>query len=270
MKKLYLLMTLFGFVGLAYTQAWFPLSFPLSVGGSSVTDNSRPALFHNPALGASSRLPYLYAEYESRYGITELASKGLRFAYPFSHFATTVDFRYSGFSAYHEMIGGVGFSRNFSNKFCMGLQLMMEARYSVESDRYYFALYPHWGLTVPLTDHLLLGVAVMNPFQSTINYDSGKRSLPSVYSLGLKYMYTEELCWRLQADQEISNQLRWGTAFEFEMLQSVKVQMGVHYNDFFVPELGVGFQLNKLQFDVVATLHPQLGTTLAGGLSYFL
>jgi len=267
MKKMYLLMTLLGLVSLAYTQAWFPLSYPLSVGGTSVTDNYRPALFQNPAIGASSGVPYLYVAYESRYDITELASKGLRFAYPFSHFSTVVDFSYSGFSAYHEMIGGIGFSRNFSNKFSMGLQLMMEARYSVESDRYYLALYPHWGLTIPISGQLLLGVSAMNPFQATMNYESGKRSLPSVYSLGLKIQFTEQLCWRLQADQEISNRLRWGTGIEFSWLQRVSVQIGAHYNNFFVPALGGGFTLNNLQFDLVASLHPMLGTTLAGGLS---
>jgi hypothetical protein len=263
-------MTLFGFISPCYTQAWFPLSFPLSAGGTSATDTSRPALFQNPALPSYASVPYLYTEYESRYGITELASKGLRFAYPFSHFTTTLDFRYTGFSAYHEMIGGLGFSRNFGTKFSMGLQLMVESRYSVESNRYYLALYPHWGLTVPLSDILMLGVVVMNPFQSTMKYNSEKRRLPSVYSLGLNYKFTDELCWRLQADQEISNQLRWGTAFEFEMLQCIRVQTGVHYNDFFVPELGLGFKLKKLQFDLVTTLHPQLGITLAGGLSFLL
>ena len=270
MKKLYLLMTLFGLILPGYTQAWFPLSFPLSAGGTSTTDTSRPELFQNPALVAYSVVPYLYTEYESRYGITELASKGLRFAYPFSHFTTSLDFRYTGFSAYHEMIGGLGFSRNFGTKFNMGLQLMVDVRYSVESNRYYPALYPHCGLTVPISDQLLLGVAVMNPFQSTMKYDSGERRLPSVYSLGLNYTFTDELCWRLQADQEISSKLRWGTAFEFEMLHGVRVQTGVHYSDFFVPELGFGFRLKKLQFDLVTTLHPQLGITLAGGLSYLL
>lgn len=268
MRKLYLVTTLSGFVAIACSQSWFPLSHPLSIGGTSVTDIHRPGVFTNPAHAVNFANPLLFAVYDNRYGITELASKGLRFSYPFTHFSSSLDVRYSGFGSYHELLGGLSFARNFGGKFSMGLQFIVESRYAVESDRYYSALYPQLGITVPLSETLLLGVSVINPFATAMLYESETRSLASVYSVGVRMRFSESVCWRLQADQEISNRLRWGTAFEFDLLDKITVQAGVQHLDFFVPALGVGFAFSNLQFDLVSSLHPFLGPTAAGGLSY--
>lgn len=267
MKKL-LLMALFGSLKLVYTQSWFPLSQPLSVSGTSVTDEHRRGLFQNPALLANTTHPLLFAEYDSRYGITELSSKGLQFSYPFSHFTVSADFRYSGFSAYHEMLAGLAFSRIFGDRFSMGLQFILDSRYAIETDRYYTTFYPQLGLTLPLSDNLLLGFSVTNPFMVKMKFETETRSLPSVYSLGLKLGLSESVNWRIQADQEISNQLRVGTAVDFNIIQKIGLQAGVQYIGYFVPAIGAGFYTKSMRYELTTTLHPLLGLTVAGGISY--
>lgn len=270
MKNQLSLTLLLGFSLGVHAQSWFPLSHALSVGGTSVTDTHRTLLFQNPALISYARGSILSAEYESRYAITELDSKGLQFSYPFSHFTVSADVRYSGFETYHELLTGIGFSRDFGGKFGMGLQLIAESRYSVESDRYYTALYPHLGLYVPLSESLFIGFSIYNPFVMQLKYESGSRQLASVYSAGLKLLFSETVEWRLQADQEISNRLRLGTAIELTMNKQFSVQTGLSYHHFFVPSLGVGWYWKRLQFNLTSSLHPLLGVTLASGLSYQL
>lgn len=268
MRKLYLFMILLGSVAPLSAQSWFSLTQPLSLAGTSATDNRRQGLFQNPALAAGLASPLLYAEYERRYDITELASKGLRFSYPFSHFTSSIDLRYSGFSAYHEILTGLGFARDFGGKFSLGLQFILDTRYAVESDAYYSSFYPQIGLCVPLTPNLLLAVTVINPYLVQIKYETDVRSLPSVYSMGLKLRISDAVDWRLQADQEISNKLRWGTAIDCSWFSSILLQVGVQYSGFFVPGLGAGFRYRKMQFDLTTGLHPLLGLTIAGGVSY--
>jgi len=270
MKNNFYLTLFLGCTLFANAQSWFPLSQPLSVGGTSVTDTHRVQLFQNPALTSYVTRPQLGVEYESRYAITELDSKGLHFSYPFSHFTMAADIRYSGFDAYHEILTGIGFSRNFGGKFAMGLQLIADSRYSVESDRYYTAFYPQLGLHVPVSSTLFLGFSAYNPFLMLIHYESGDRPIASVYSVGMKLLFSEKVEWRLQADQEVSNRLRVGTAVELLLHEGFFVQTGVYFNHFFVPSLGVGTKWNRWSFNLVASLHPQLGLMLASGLSYKL
>ena len=268
MKNFLLLTALSGLFQVLYSQSWFPLSHSLSAGGTSVTDTRRNSVFQNPALRSYKLSPQLAAEYEHRYAITELASKGLSFLYPFTHFTSSVDFRYSGFSAYHEMLAGIGFARNFGSKFSIGLQFITEARYAVEPDRYHLALFPQIGLAVPLSETLLIGITAYNPFIAAFHYESEVRDLPSVYSLGLSCRLAESVFWRPQADQEISNRLRSGTSVDFLLLEKIAVQAGVMYNDSFVPSLGLGFSGKNLLFDLTVAVHPLLGLSLAGGLTY--
>jgi hypothetical protein len=268
MKNLFFILILTGSCQLVASQSWFPLSHPLSTGGTPATDTRRPGLFVNPALHALMKQKQLYAEYESRYAITELSSKGLAFTYPFSHFTVTAEFRYSGFEAYHELLLGVAVARDFGGKFGMGLQLVSDSRYSVETDRYYTTFYPSLGLTVPLSPTLLLGISVFNPFSQKMNYTAGERTLPSVYSAGLRIMISESVHWRIQADKEISNSLRVGSAFDVSLYDAFFVQAGVSYLHYFVPALGAGYGLHRWRVDLTATLHPLLGLSVAGGMSY--
>jgi hypothetical protein len=268
MKTVFILAALLGSFLSSRAQAWFPLSHPLSVSGTAVTDTQRNGLFYNPALSSGLEHISLVMEYDSRYSITELAAKGLRFSYPFRDFVTSVDFRRAGFDAYHEMLSGISFSRVFGEKISAGLQFILDSKYAVENNRYYHAFYPQAGLTVLLTPALLLGFSVYNPFLVEMNYEMGKRSIPSVYSLGLKVKLSETVHFRIQADQEISNDLRWGTACDFLLVENISIQTGVHYHDFFVPAVGAGFSFKQLRFDLAVAIHPLLGLTVAGGLSY--
>lgn len=268
MKNLLIILILTGSCQLVASQSWFPLSHPLSTGGTPATDTRRPGLFANPALHALVRQKQVYAEYESRYAITELASKGLAFSYPFSHFTVTTQFRYSGFEAYHEVVSGVAVSRDFGGKFGMGLQLVSDSRYSVETDRYSTTFYPGLGITVPLSSTLLLGISAFNPFLQKMNFRVGERTLPSVYSAGLRILLSESVHWRIQADKEISNALRVGSAIDVSLYDRFFLQAGVSYLHYFVPALGFGFGLHRWRFDLAATLHPLLGISVASGMSY--
>lgn len=268
MKNSFSVALLLAFSLVVRSQNWFPLSYSLSVGGTQVTDTHRSVLFQNPALSSLLRHAQLGAEYESRYAITELDSKGLRFSYPFSHFTVTADVRYAGFDAYHELLTGIGFSRDFGGRFSMGLQLITESRYAVESDRYYTGFFPQLGLFVPLSSGVAIGFSAYNPFQAQLKYESESRPLPSVYSMGMKLQLSETVEWRIQADQEVSNRLRVGTAVELIFREKFFVQTGVSYHHFFVPSVGVGVEWNRLQFNLISSLHPILGLTIASGLFY--
>ena len=257
-----------GYTLAGYSQSWFPLSYSLSVGGTSVTDTHRTLLFQNPALISYTGSAQLNAEYESRYAITELDSKGLQFSLPFSHFTVSAAIRYSGFEVYHEILSGIGFARDFGGKFGMGLQLIADSRYSVETDRYYTAIYPQLGVYIPLSATLFLGCSVFNPFQMKMNYESESRQLASVYSVGTKLCITEKVEWRLQADQEVSNRMRVGTAIEMELNSRLYLQTGVSYQSFLIPALGAGFDKSRFRFNLTASLHPVLGVMVASALSY--
>lgn len=230
-----------------------------SVANASVADLDRWSAFVNPASIVSQTKPSLGFQYENRYLLTELSSKSLMIAYPTSLVDIGFSSSYFGYSLYNEVLVGLGFARNFADKFALGLQFNYQSAYFAPAGRYYGALFPQLGLSLRLSPTVRVGFSTFNPFQAVIKTDLSHKQLASVFSLGSSFQFSDHLSFRLQIDKELSSNYRFAGGIEYSMFGTLVFKLGAYDVGYLVPCIGLETNLKKMNISINTELHPLLG-----------
>jgi hypothetical protein len=268
MRKSVLLLFTFTFIFQIKSQITSILPSSISIANTSVADTKNWSVFGNPSNIGNIESLEVASQFENRFIIPELSTKSFQVALPTKLLNAGLSFSHFGYSQYHEMLIGIGFARNFSGKFAMGLQFNYYTAYSVATNSYSGAFLPQFGLSVKLSPNFNLGFQSFNPFQSNIQTDFITKRLPSIFSLGTEYSFTPELVWRTQIDKELSSNYRFATGFEYQMLEKFSVKLGAYGTDYLIPCLGVGFNVGRLGLNLNCELHPLLGLNTMAAINY--
>jgi hypothetical protein len=268
MKKIIILVLLLSVYQLVKSQISTVIPGSSSIANTSVADSKNWMAFDNPAMLGYVENAEIGTQFENRYLISELSTKSFQLAVPTKLLNAGLSFSHFGYSLYHEMMLGVGFARNFSDKFSIGLEFNYYAAFFAASNSYRGAFLPQIGLSTKLSTNFSLGFHAFNPFQTNIPTEFSTKKLPSIFSLGTEYFFSEELTWRTQIDKEISSNYRFATGFEYQMLQQLTVKLGAYGSDYLVPCFGVGFNGGRFAFNLNCELHPLLGLNTLAALKY--
>lgn len=243
---------------------------PFSVAQTSVSDSHHWTAFHNPAMLGQVDKSEVAIHYENRFQLSELSTKSVQAAFPNKLINTGFALSQFGYSLYQEILLGVGWGRNFSNKFSMGVQFNYFTSYFEASNTYRAALLVQFGLLAHLSPDFCLGFSCFNPFQSNINAEFVVQRLPSIFSIGAEYFFSQELVWRSQMDREVSSNYRFATGFEYSMIQPVIIKIGAYRSDYLVPCLGLGLNTGAFGLSFNTEMHPLLGLSPNLGLKYLI
>jgi hypothetical protein len=238
------------------------------VANSSVADISRWSSFVNPASLVSYENLSFGFQYENRYFIDELSTKSISIAYPTKFVDIGFSGSYFGYSAYNEIMIGLGFARNFSDKFNLGVQFNYQTAYFLELNQYYGALFPQIGLTVNLSPTFTLGFSTFNPFQTQIDTEMSSVQLASVFSIGCTYNFSNDLLMRFQLDKELSSTYRFAGGLEYTILELFVFKAGAYDNQYLVPCIGFEISLPKMNLNINTELHPLLGLINSCSLAF--
>jgi len=230
-----------------------------SIANTSVSDSKSWTAFNNPAMIGYVNKAEVGIQYENRFVLTELSTKNLSAALSTNYVNTGLSFSYFGYSQYHEMLFGLGFARNFSDKFAIGVQFNYLNAFFSASNNYKSAFFPQIGINICISPVFHLGFNTFNPFQTNISTEYITKRIPSIFSLGSEYFFSNELIWRVQIDKEISSNYRFATGFDYSMLDFLTVKLGAYANDYLVPCIGLGIKTGSFSFDLNGELHPLLG-----------
>lgn len=270
MKNLIFILLLIFWAENTNAQLASVLPTSVSIANTSVADIENWSAFSNPAnIGYIDEINFGF-QYENRFLLSELSTKSLQFAIPTSLINTAFSASYFGFSLYNEILFGIGFSRNFSNKFSLGLQLNYLTSYFRTPNHYFGSFFPQFGLSYALSSNFQLGFSAYNPFHSAINSDYSTRPLPSIFSLGGAYCFSPELVLRFQTDKEISSNFRFACGTEYSMFSLLTVKAGIYHNGYLVPCFGLKSNLGAFSFLLNADLHPLLGLVTLASIQYSL
>ena len=239
-----------------------------AIASTSVADSHSWTAFNNPAMLGYLDTPEFALQYENRYLLSELSTKSVQFALPWDKVNTGISFSYSGYSLYHEMLTGINFARNFSDKFAMGVQFDYYTAYFSASNSYRSALFTQIGLSIRFSPVYNIGFHTFNPFQINIITEYVTKRLPSVFSLGTEYFFSKEFVWRTQVDKEVSSNYRLAMGFDYQLLQIINLKMGVYGSEYLVPCLGIGFKTGVFLLDLNCEIHPLLGVSPFAEIKY--
>ena len=251
-------------------QVAFIAPSSVSVANASVADQSEWNAFQNTSALANVQNLEVAAQYENRFMVKELSTKSVQIAKNLKSINVGAAFSYFGYSLYNDMIAGFGLARNFSDKFSMGLQFNYYASYFSCNEMNYYrgAFFPQFGVSSKIFPKLTVGFNAYNPFQSNIKTENTVKRIPTIYSIGTNYAFTENLNWLTQVDKEVSSNFRFATGFEYAMIDQLTVKLGAYATDYLVPCLGVNVNLQKFYIFLNTELHPLLGLNTQLCLKY--
>ncbi len=251
-----------------FTQSSVIIPTGTSIAGTSVSDTRNFTAFGNAA-----NMSYIAGGeagilFENRFLLKELSTRTVQAAYTLPFVTVGLQFSYMGYPLYHEMLTGIGFARNFADKFALGVQFNYFSAYFTGINEYRSAFFPQIGVNLNITSQTSLGFSTFNPFQTNIKSTSLEKRIPSVFSLGTQHFFSDDFVWRVQADKEISSFYRIATGFEYSISGFLNAKFGAYYNNYLVMCFGSGFKLAGFNFDVNAELHPIAGINLLSALRY--
>jgi len=268
MNKIISLLVVYLFVSKVSAQISTITPSTSSIAQTSVADKNSWSAFANPAMLGYLEQTEFGFQFDNKYLLNELSTKSLEIGFPSRLLCTGISFSHFGYSQYHEMLAGVGFARNFSNKFAIGVQANYFTTYFSASNSYRGSFFPQVGLAVQLSPTFDIGFNASNPFQSTLKTGYVTKRLPSVFSLGTGYSFSPEFIWRTQIDKEVSSNYRFATGFDYHMLEKIKVKVGAYGSDYLIPCLGIGLKVGSFMIDLNCELHPLLGLNTFAAIHY--
>jgi len=239
-----------------------------AIAQTSVADSRNWSAFNNPASLGYIKNAEIGIGFENRYLLTELSTKSIQLGIPSELLNTGLSFSHFGYSLYHEMMLRIGFSRNFSDKFSMGMQFNYYTAFFTASNSYHGALLPQIGLSIKLSPTFNLGFQSFNPFQTNVKTEFTVKRIPAIFSLGTEYFFSPEMVWRTQIDKEVSSSYRFACGFEYQMLQFTNIKLGAYGSDYLIPCLGCGFKTGGFLINLNCELHPLLGLNSNATIKY--
>lgn len=270
MKKTLCLFFLLTIYVSAFAQLTEIIPSSVSIANTSVARTDNWSGFGNPASLIQSEGIQAAMQFENKSLLPELSTKLLQAAYNHKLMNVGVAFSHFGYSKYNEMLVGLVLARNFGDKFSLGLQGNFYTSYFSDKIKYQSTFIPQVGMTAHLTPQFTLGFHAFNPFQQNLKTDYIEKRLPSIFSIGTNYYFTENIAWLTQIDKEVSTNFRFATGFEWQLLETFGVKIGGYASEYFVGCFGMGVQFVGLKLDVNCELHPVLGVNMIGKLSYIL
>lgn len=268
MKKAFSILVIIIFCPNVFSQISNVVPSSSSIALTSVADTHSWSAFNNPAMLGYIEQSEIGIQYENRFLISELSTKSVQYGLSTNLVNTGVSFSHFGYSLYNEMLIGLGFARNFSDKFAIGVQFNYYTAFFNASNSYHGALLPQIGISTKLSPSFSLGFNTFNPFQANIKTNYTVKRIPSIFSLGSEYFFNPEFVWRTQIDKEISSNYRFSTGFDYVMMQKMTVKLGIYGSDYLVPCLGVGFKIGRIKMDLNCELHPLLGLNSMAAIRY--
>lgn len=249
-------------------QISYSVPFSLSVAQTSVASTDQWSVFHNPATLGYISSSEAGIQFQSQFLIHELSTKSVNVAYASKLGNTGVSFSHFGYPMYHQMLFGLTFARNFSDKFALGLQMNYYTVYFASTQNYKSSFFPQVGLTYQFTPDFSIGFHAFNPIQTRIKTDYTTQYVPSIFSVGTSYQFTTDLVWRTQFDKEIHSNYRVATGFEYQLLKAIGIKLGAYQSYYLIPCMGFNVKVGTLQFDLNTELHPLLGLSTMGSVKF--
>jgi len=268
MRKLTCLLTIIIFNQFVASQISSIVPSSASVAQTSVADTHRWTAFHNPAILGYMEQTEFGIQVDNRFVLSELSTKSIQAGFASNIVNIGLSFSHFGYSLYHEMLVGLGFARNFSDRFAMGVQFNYYTAYFSATNTYRGSLMAQVGLSARLSPNFSLGFNTFNPLQTNIKTEYVIKRIPSIYSLGSEYYFSPDLVWRTQIDKEVSSNYLFATGFEYRMLQQVALKLGGYSSGYLVPCVGFGFYSGSFLVDLNCELHPLLGLNSLASVKY--
>lgn len=233
-------------------------SLALSNAFISVSDTW--STFHNQAGLAGLENYTAGVFYESRFMVKELSHAAGTLIIPVK--AGTFGFSFSQFGkgTYKEHKLGLTFAKKLTQKLSAGIQLDYFSMQLPENENASGFTTFEAGVIYELTEELVLGAHIFNPFSYGFELTGGMQKMPAVYRVGSHYRFPKMVMLIFEAEKNTEKPLQIKSGLEFLPVKNLSLRFGVSGKPVSYSS-GIGFTTGKITTDIGFSYHGNLGLT---------
>lgn len=225
-----------------------------SLANTGITQNGVWSNFTNQAGLAEINKFTIGLGIENTFLLKELSTRFTACAIPVNSGVFGVNISYTGFELYNESKIGLAFAKKLSDNFNLGVQLDYLGIYAEESTNNINKFTFEIGVQKRLTKNLSLGAHIYNPKLS----HNEIKTTSSIFKLGLSYNVNQKVLAFTEVELESEEDAKLKIAIEYKIIPQMQLRTGFYTN----PNqntFGIGYNLDKIQFDIAIKKHHILG-----------
>lgn len=249
------------------------------LGGVSVSLADYYSLQNNQAGLVSVQSPAMGTSMENRFLMMETVWMSAGIVLPVKKNVFGISYEQFGYSQFRSFKAGLAFARSFGDRFSAGIQLDYVGISIADGYGRSGGITFEAGLRVVLSDDLIMGIHIDNPFGLNLREAEGVVGR-TLFRLGLHYCVTDEIIICLEIEKDLNYQPSIKLGLEYEFFTSGFIRLGYASQPAFsgdqnssmtsVYSFGFGLQLGKFQLDVASQINTYLGWSPHVSIIYFI
>ncbi len=219
--------------------------------------------FQNQALLASNNYFSAGINYNNRFNICELGTRTAGLIIPAGNSSLGIIYSNFGYKHFHRETAGLSCGIALSEKISAGVQIdYFSEKTSLEYERRDI-ITCQTGLLILPKENLSIGIHIFNPVPNSLR----KSFLPTTLSVGAGLKLNKVLFAAAEAEMTTGNNLVVRTGLEYEVVNRFLLRCGF-CTDNTSFTFGIGYILNRFQFDMGFATHEKLGITSSASLIF--
>lgn len=267
MKKLFLIISFFLSNGHSFAQVNAIVGVRQNgLANTAATLSDLWSVKNNPGAFAFVDTSAVGVLYQNRFLVSEMSTQGVAYGHHFKKSNIGFFIQHTGFNLYRLMQVGGTYSMVLSPRLGMGISAnYLQTRFGdIYGVKHHFSA--DLGVKYKLNDEVSVGASVLNINRSKVS-DFENERLPTLFSLGIKYIISEKVLWLIDLDKEISSPLNIKTGLELAAHENFDIRLGINSYPF-QSAFGFGIHINQLDIDMAAVWHSKIGLTPSLGIVY--
>lgn len=238
-----------------------------ALAGISVSLADCWSIFGNQAGLAQIDCLTIGGTFQNRFFVKELSSNSGLIVLPLhsSVFAFSV-FQFGKTTYRHEKLG-IAFAKSLNQRLHFGIQFNYYRFFLAEENKTIGSYGVELGFQYQLTDHLLLGIHALNPYQPRIETFSGEYTYPSRFNIGTYFKLSESFGFLTELQKDLSYPINMMTGLEYNVLEKLFIRTGISGRPYQL-SAGMGFVVNKLKIDLAVAYNQYLGNSPSVSFQY--
>jgi hypothetical protein len=167
-----------------------------------------------------------------------------------------LNYHHFGYTAYNEQKIALAYARSLGKNFSAGLQLdyITTALGDIYGSKSAFTF--EIGILSKPTSEMCLAFHVFNPVNAKFN-DYNNEKIPSVFKLGVSYMFSEKLLFAVEAEKNINFDAVFKAGIEYKILSIAFVRLGIS-SETALNSFGFGLEYGQFKIDFSSSIHQTL------------
>ena len=196
--------------------------------------------------------------YENRLNVKNLSLQAATFAIPVQSTTIGVNYRYFGFSKYHESKFGLAVAKQIGEKFALGVQMDYFQTHFAGDYGNVGILCAEIGLLCKPVENLIVGAHLFNVARSKqkVNYDE---LMPTIMRLGVGYTIHDKATVSVETEKDLRMNAIFKGGLEYSPIDDLFLRCGMSNGTMHQFSFGLGYEWKNLTVDISFSHHKFLG-----------